>query len=150
VTYNLHVMMRFEFELLLLEGKLAVRDLPDAWDETITRDIGVTPPNAASGVMQDVHWYSFQIGGVFQGYTLGNIMSAQYFDAAVRAHPEIPAQIRSGEFSTLHGWLRDNLYRYGAKLLPEELLKRATGSALTVEPYIRYLRNKYRQLYALD
>lgn len=150
VTYNLHVMMRFEFELLLLEGKLAVRDLPDAWDETITRDIGVTPPNAGVGVMQDVHWYGGQIGGAFQSYTLGNIMSAQFFDAAVHAHPEIPAQIRKGEFGVLHGWLRDNLYRYGAKFLPDELLRRATGSSLTVEPYMRYLRNKYSELYALD
>ena len=149
VTYNLHVMMRFEFELQMLEGKLAIRDLPDAWDETITRDLGVTPPNYALGVMQDVHWYGGQIGGVFQGYTLGNIMSAQFFDAALRAHPDIPAQIRRGEFATLHGWLKENIYQHGAKFLPNEILERATGSGLTIAPYIAYLRKKYGELYAL-
>lgn len=149
VTYNLHVMMRFEFELQMLEGKLAIRDLPDAWDETLTRDIGVTPPNYALGVMQDVHWYGGQIGGVFQGYSLGNIMSAQFFDAAVRDQPEIPSCIRAGEFAPLRVWLQEHLYQYGAKFLPEEMLKRATGQGLTVEPYISYLRRKYGKLYAL-
>lgn len=150
VTYNLHVMMRFEFELQMLEGKLAIRDLPDAWDEIITRDIGVTPPNHALGVMQDVHWYGGQIGGVFQGYTLGNIMSAQFFDAALHAQPDIPAQIRRGEFATLHSWLKENIYRHGAKFLPNEILERATGQSLSIAPYIAYLRGKYGALYELD
>ncbi len=149
VTYNLHVMMRFEFELQMLEGKLAIRDLPDAWDEIITRDIGVTPPNYALGVMQDVHWYGGQIGGVFQGYTLGNIMSAQFFDAALRAHPQIPEEIRRGEFATLHGWLKQHIYQPGAKFLPNEILERATGESLTIKPYTAYLRKKYGALYAL-
>lgn len=149
VTYNLHVLMRFEFEMQLLEGKLAIRDLPDAWNETITRDIGVTPPNDALGVMQDVHWYGGQIGGAFQGYTLGNILSAQFFDAAVRAHPDIPAQIQRGEFTILHSWLKDNIYQHGAKFLPNEIVERATGQGLTIQPYIAYLRKKYGELYAL-
>lgn len=150
VTYNLHVMMRFEFELQMLEGKLAIRDLPDAWDETITRDVGATPPNLAQGVMQDVHWFGGQIGGSFQGYTLGNILSAQFFDAAVRAHPGIPEQIRRGEFATLHDWLKDNIYAHGAKFLPGELIRRATGEGLNIQPYIRYLRTKYGELYELS
>lgn len=149
VTYNLHVMMRFEFELQMLEGKLAIRDLPDAWDETITRDVGATPPNLAQGVMQDVHWFGGQIGGSFQGYTLGNILSAQFFDAAVRAHPNIPGQIRQGEFSTLHTWLKENLYAHGAKFMPDELVRRATGEGLNIKPYIQYLRTKYGELYEL-
>ncbi len=149
VTYNLHVMMRFEFELQMLEGKLAIRDLPDAWDETITRDVGVTPPNLANGVMQDVHWYAGDIGGMFQGYTLGNILSAQFFDAALRAHPDIPEQIRRGEFSTLHGWLQENIYAHGSKFLPNELIRRVTGAELNIKPYIAYLRRKYGELYEL-
>lgn len=149
VTYNLHVMMRFEFELQLLEGKLAIRDLPDAWDETITRDVGVTPPTLSQGVMQDVHWYAGQIGGAFQGYTLGNILSAQFFDAALRAHPDIPEQIARGEFSTLHGWLQQNIYAHGAKFLPHEIIQRATGEGLNIKPYIAYLRAKYGELYEL-
>ncbi len=149
VTYNLHVMMRFEFELQMLEGKLAIRDLPDAWDETITRDVGATPPNLSQGVMQDVHWYAGQIGGAFQGYTLGNILSAQFFDAALRAHPTIPEQIRRGEFSTLHGWLQHNIYAPGSKFLPNEIIHRATGEELNIKPYIAYLRRKYGELYEL-
>lgn len=149
VTYNLHVMMRFEFELLLLEGKLSVRDLPDAWSATIMRDIGVAPPDHALGVLQDVHWYNGAIGGMFQGYTLGNILSAQFFDAAVRAHPEIPEQITRGEFQTLLGWLRERVYRHGSKFTPDELILRATGQPLNIKPYIRYLTDKYSELYAL-
>jgi carboxypeptidase Taq len=149
VTYNLHVMMRFEFELEMLEGKLKIRDLPDAWDETITRDIGVTPPNLSQGVMQDVHWFGGQIGGVFQGYTLGNILSAQFFDTALKAHPEIPEQIRRGVFSTLHGWLKENIYAPGSKFLPDELIRRVTGEGLNIKPYIAYLRTKYGELYDL-
>lgn len=149
VTYNLHVMMRFEFELLLLEDKLKLRDLPDAWDETITRDIGVTPPSLALGVMQDVHWYGGQIGGVFQGYTLGNILSAQFYDTALRAHPEIPEQLCRGEFSTLHAWLRHNIYAPGSKFLPDELIHRVTGEGLDIKPYCKYLRTKYGELYSL-
>lgn len=149
VTYNLHVMMRFEFELLMLEGKLAIRDLPDAWAETMTRDVGVTPPTLSQGVMQDVHWYGGQIGGVFQGYTLGNIMSAQFFQAAVHAQPDISEQIRRGEFATLRGWLQENIYRHGSKFLPNEILQRATGESMSIEPYLTYLRAKYGELYAL-
>ncbi len=142
-------MLRFEFETQMLEGKLAIRDLPDAWDETMMRDVGITPPSHSLGVMQDVHWYSGQIGGVFQGYTLGNIMSAQIFDAAVRAEPNIPEQIRRGEFATLHGWLQKNIYASGAKFLPDQVLVRATGKSLTIEPYIQYLKSKYGELYSL-
>ncbi len=93
VTYNLHVMVRFDLELALLEGTLAVRDLPEAWRERYAADLGIAPPDDRDGVLQDVHWYGGLIGGAFQGYTLGNIMSAQFYDAAVRAHSSIPAEI---------------------------------------------------------
>ena len=143
VTYNLHVMIRFDLELALLEGKLAVRDLPEAWRERYAADLGIAPPDDRDGVLQDVHWYGGLIGGAFQGYTLGNIMSAQFYDAAVRAHPTIPDEIARGEFGTLHGWLRENIYQHGRKFTAEELLQRITGGGLSVAPYIRYLREKY-------
>lgn len=149
VTYNLHVMMRFEFELQMLEGKLPVRDLPDAWHETYSRDLGVTPPDHKDGVMQDVHWYGGWIGGAFQGYTLGNVLSAQFFDAAQRAHPEIPQELISGKFDTLRGWLTENIYRHGAKFTTNELVERAAGSVIDVNPYLNYLREKYADLYNL-
>lgn len=150
VTYNLHVMLRSDLELALLEGKLAVRDLPEAWRERYRADLGVVPPDDKDGVLQDVHWYGGLIGGAFQGYTLGNIMSGHFYAAALAAHPEIPAEIAQGQFGTLLGWLRENIYSHGSKFTAAELIQRVTGGSLSIEPYIRYLRAKYEELYALS
>jgi carboxypeptidase Taq len=149
VTYNLHVMLRFDLELQLLEGKLSIRDLPEAWRERYKADLGIAPPDDRDGVLQDVHWYAGTIGGVFQGYTIGNILNAQFFEAAVKAHPGIPGEIARGEFGTLHGWLRENIYQHGSKFTTSELVKRVTGSDLSIEPYVRYLRTKFGELYKL-
>jgi len=143
VTYNLHVTIRFDLELALLEGRLAVRDLPEAWRERYKADLGITPPDDRDGVLQDVHWYSFVVGGSFQGYTLGNILSAQFFEAAQKAHPEITSEIQHGDFSTLRNWLRQNIYQHGRKFMPSELVERVTGGPLSIDPYLRYLREKY-------
>ena len=116
VTYNLHVMLRFDLELDLLEGRLAVKDIPDAWRARMQADLGVAPPDDRDGCLQDVHWYYGGIGGAFQGYTIGNILSAQFYAAAVKANPGIPSEIAAGEFGTLHGWLTDNLYRHGRQV----------------------------------
>ncbi len=147
VTYNLHVMIRFDFELEMLEGRLAVRDLPEAWRERYKTDLGVVPPDDRDGVLQDVHWFSSSIGGSFQGYTLGNILGAQFFDAALKAHPEITSEIENGQFSTLHQWLKENIYQHGRKFTAPELIERVTGGPLSIEPYLRYLRQKYGELY---
>lgn len=149
VTYNLHVMVRFELELALLGGDLEVRDLPAAWNELVTETLGITPPNDALGVLQDVHW-SIGLFGYFPTYTLGNLMSVQLYDAAVAANPQIPRDIREGRFSKLLGWLRENVHRHGARYLPDELLRRATGSELDAGPYLAYLRSKYGTLYGLE
>ncbi|KAB8142607.1 carboxypeptidase M32 [Chloroflexia bacterium SDU3-3] len=149
VTYNLHVMMRFDFELQLLEGKLSVRDLPEAWRERFKADIGIPVPDDRMGVLQDVHWYGGYIGGVFQGYTLGNILSAQFYEAARAAHPEIDTQMEAGSYQALHGWLKDNIYQHGAKYTAAELVQRVTGGPLSIDPYIRYLRGKYGEIYEL-
>jgi carboxypeptidase Taq len=149
VTYNLHVLLRFDLELDLLEGNLAVRDLPEAWRERFRADLGIVPPDDRDGVLQDVHWYGGVIGGAFQGYTLGNIMSAAFFEAALRAQPGIVDEIEAGEFGTLHGWLVENIYQHGRKYTPSELIERVTGAPLSVEPYVRYLRAKYGELYGL-
>jgi carboxypeptidase Taq len=149
VTYDLHIMLRFDFELALLEGRLAVRDLPEAWRERFQADLGIVPPDDRDGVLQDVHWFDGVVGGAFQGYTLGNILSAQFFDAALRAHPDIPAEIEEGKFGTLHGWLQKNVYQHGRKFTASELVERATGRPMSVEPYIHYLRTKYGELYDL-
>jgi carboxypeptidase Taq len=150
VTYNLHVMLRFDLELDLLEGRIAVKDLARTWRERFEADFGIPVPDDRRGVLQDVHWYAGVIGGVFQGYTLGNVMSAQFFDAAVKANPAIPAQIVSGEFGTLRGWLRENVYQHGAKFTAAEVIQNATGSPMSIEPYMAYLWRKFQPLYGLQ
>ena len=149
VTYGLHVIMRFDFELDLLEGKLAVRDLPEAWRERFRADFGIVPETDSDGVLQDVHWYDGFVGGAFQGYALGNLMSAQFFEAAVMAHPDLPHEIESGRFDTLRGWLATNVHRHGRMYLPAELVEKATGKKLGIAPYIAYLRTKYGELYPI-
>ncbi|MGQ9548053.1 MAG: carboxypeptidase M32 [Roseiflexus sp.] len=149
VTYNLHVILRFDLELALLEGTLAVRDLPEAWHERYRSDLGVTPPDYRDGVLQDVHWYGGLIGGAFQGYTLGNIMSAQLFEAALHDLPDIPQQIGHGEFGVLRGWMREHVYRSGRALDADDILRRATGRSLDVQPYLAYLWRKYGEIYGI-
>lgn len=149
VTYNLHVMIRFDIELALLEGNLLVRDLPEYWHGRYYADMGIRAPDDRDGVMQDVHWFSGPVGGSFQGYTLGNIMSAAFYSQALKAHPEIPAEMGQGKFSTLHSWLVENIYQHGAKFTANELVERVTGAPLSTAPYIEYLKMKYGELYKL-
>ena len=149
VTYNLHIMMRFDLEVDLLEGRLRVKDLPEAWRTRMEADLGVAPADDRNGCLQDVHWYGGSLGGGFQGYTIGNILSAQFYAAAVKAHPEIPREIAAGRFDTLHAWLTTHLYRYGRKFTPAELVMRATGGPMSIAPYLAYLRGKYGEFYRL-
>jgi carboxypeptidase Taq len=149
LTYNLHVMLRFELELEMLEGKLAVRDLPEAWRERFRADLGIVPPDDRDGVLQDLHWYWGFVGGAFQGYTLGNILSALFFEAALRDHPKILEEIEQGEFATLLGWLQKKIYRHGRKFTADDLVERITEGPLRIDPYMHYLRDKYGALYEL-
>ena len=149
VTYNLHIMLRFGLELEMLGGRLRIKDLPEAWRGAMKSDLGVTPPDDRDGCLQDVHWFGGGIGGAFQSYTIGNVLAAQFYDAAVKAHPDIPHEIASGTFTALHGWLVDNIYRHGRKYRPNELVQRATGSPMRMEPYVAYLHGKYGELYRL-
>jgi carboxypeptidase Taq len=149
VTYNLHIMLRFDLELALLEGRLRVVDLPEAWRAGMKADLGIAPPDDRNGCLQDVHWYAGNIGGAFQSYTIGNILSAQFFAAATQVHPEISREIAGGQFGTLHSWLTENLYEPGRALKPDEIVARSTGSPMTMAPYLAYLRTKYGELYRL-
>jgi len=147
LTYNLHIMLRFDLEIELLEGSLAVKDLPEAWQARYRSDLGVSAPDDRDGCLQDVHWYGGGIGGAFHSYTIGNVLSAQFYAAALRAHPEISPEIAQGEFGTLQAWLGENLYRPGRKFGADEIVRRATGEEMTIKPYIAYLREKYGALY---
>jgi carboxypeptidase Taq len=147
LTYNLHIIIRFDLEAALLDGRLAVKDLPEAWRARYRSDLGVSVSDDRNGCMQDVHWYSGAIGGAFQSYTIGNVLSAQFYAAALRANPEIPREIAAGEFGTLRTWLRQNLYRHGRKFGADDIVRGATGEGMSIEPYIAYLREKYGALY---
>ncbi len=148
VTYNLHILIRFELELALLEASLDVADLPEAWNEKYQAYLGITPPNDAEGCLQDVHWSEALIG-YFPTYTLGNLASVQLFEAAQKAHPTIKDDMRSGDFSKLLGWLRENIHSHGSRYTPHELITKATGEALSAKAYVAYLDKKFSSIYGV-
>ncbi len=150
LTYNLHVMIRFDLEKALLEGDLTVKDLPDAWNARYKEDLGMEPPDDKDGVLQDVHWYAGRVGGMFQGYTLGNVLSAAFYQAAVKAQPVIPDDISNGKFDVLLAWMRENIYQHGKKFTADELVQRITGGTMTAGPYLAYLRTKFGEIYELE
>jgi carboxypeptidase Taq len=140
-TYNLHIILRFELELALIEGSLAVDDVPAAWDAGMERLLGLPVPTAADGVLQDVHWSS-GLMGYFPTYTLGNLIGAQLWERLREELGDVDGQLERGEFAPLREWLRENVHRHGRKYMPRELLRRVTGDDLHVEPFLRYLREK--------
>jgi len=148
VTYNLHVLLRFELENEMLEGKLKVKDLPEAWNSRVKSYLGIDVPNDREGVLQDIHW-SYVGFGVFPGYTLGNLIGAQLMEKVRADIPDLDAQIEAGQFAALLGWLRKNVHRHGRKFTPNELLERATGKPLEAGPWIAYVQKKFRALYGI-
>ncbi|HEX6510573.1 MAG TPA: carboxypeptidase M32 [Chloroflexota bacterium] len=148
VTYNLHIMVRFELELALLDGSLSVADAPGAWNDRMQETLGLTPPSDALGILQDVHWSSGLLG-YFPTYTLGNILSIQLYEAACRARPTIPDELGTGEFDGLREWLTQQVYRHGRKYEPNELIERATGEPLQSRSYLAYLTEKFSKIYDL-
>ena len=146
VTYNLHILLRFELENEMLEGRLKVRELPEAWNARVKEYLGIEVPNDSEGVLQDIHW-SWVDFAVFPGYTLGNLMSAQLMEKVRGAMPDLDGQIERGEFGALLGWLQVNVYQHGRKFTPNELMERATGKPVSAEPWIAYVRQKFGELY---
>jgi len=147
-TYNLHVMLRLELEIALLEGTVLVKDLPQAWNAKMKEYLGVTPPTDTLGVLQDVHWSGGMLG-YFPTYALGNLVSAQLWEVINKDIPDLEDQIAHGKFDALLGWLRKNVHQHGAKFEPQVLVKKVTGSTITPEPYMRYLTRKYTEIYHL-
>ncbi len=147
-TYNLHIMLRFDLEMAMMEGDLAVKDLPEAWNEKFEHFFGVRPPDDAQGVLQDVHWSSGLIG-YFPTYALGNLIAAQLWERIQADLPDLEAQIERASFGDLLEWLREHIHQHGSKYEPVELLKRVTGSGLEADPYMRYLEAKFKDIYNL-
>src|SRR5215203_3617487 len=148
VTYNLHILLRFELEVALIEDSLSVEDLPDAWNAKMEEYLCVAPKNDAEGVLQDIHWAD-GLFGYFPTYTVGNVLSVQFFEEALKAHPEIPTQMEKGEFSLLLSWLRENVHQHGSRYYPDELVWHATGRPLDTIPYLSYLKSKFGELHSL-
>jgi carboxypeptidase Taq len=147
-TYNLHIMVRFELEQAMLNGDLAVDDVPGAWNERYQSFLGITPPDDEHGVLQDIHW-SIGAVGYFPTYALGNLIACQWWEKLHSDIPDLDTQIGAGEFGQLLGWLRENIHQHGAKFKPTELIERVTGESLNAKPYLHYLKGKFGELYDL-
>ncbi len=148
VTYNLHIILRYELELLLIHDELPLADLPAAWSERMERYLGLTPPDDTQGVLQDIHWAWGEFG-YFPTYALGNLYAASLWRAAERAVPGLTEHIRQGNLLALRDWLRDTVHRQGYRLPAEDLIRQVTLEGLTDTDFLGYLREKYGALYGV-
>jgi carboxypeptidase Taq len=148
LTYSLHVILRFELELALVNGEIPVSDLPGRWNEAMQRLLGVQPKNDTEGVLQDIHWAMGAIG-YFPTYALGNLYGAQFYRKMEKDLGDVDPRILNGDFESLRKWMEENIHRHGSSRLPAELLEELTGEVLHAEPYISYLREKYGKIYEL-
>ena len=149
VTYNLHIMLRFELERQLVSGNLQPADVPGAWNETFTRDFGITPENDAEGCLQDIHWSGGMIG-YFPTYALGNIYAAQFYAAARREVGDFEAGFARGEFAELRNWLRQKIHRRGRQFPAGRLVEVVTGEPPCYRPLVKHLSERFRPLYRLE
>jgi carboxypeptidase Taq len=149
VTYNLHILIRFELELALLRGRLEVADLPEAWNAAYQARLGVRPPHDGVGVLQDVHWSTGSFG-YFPTYTIGNLYSAILWERIATDLPDIDGQVGRAEFAPLLGWLRTHIHHAGYLDEGDDLIERVTGTRLRHGPFMRYLWGKFGPLYGLE
>lgn len=149
VTYNLHILLRFEIEQALLSGELSVSDAPAVWNSKMQEYFGLTPPDDAHGILQDVHWSGGSLG-YFPTYSVGNLLSVQLYEKAdADLGGQTESQIAAGDFAPLLGWLRENVHQYGRKYPPKELVQRIVGGPLDAAPYLKYLNTKFGAIYGL-
>lgn len=148
VTYNLHILIRFELEQELIGGDLQVTDAPQAWNDRYERYLGIKPPSARDGILQDVHW-SAGLMGYFPTYTLGNLYAAQLMEAISAQLGNVDELLAAGEFRGILQWLRDKIHVHGRCLPPAELIKQATGQSLSAQPLVAYLRKKLEVAYSM-
>lgn len=147
VTYNLHIILRFELEKALIEGSLAVKDIPEAWNAKTKELLGLIPPTDAEGCLQDIHW-SMGSFGYFPTYTLGNLYASHLFSAFEKKHPDWEKHIAKGDFAFITDWLYHNVYRFGRQYNSKELLKNATGKEFSAAAYNHYITKKYKDIYS--
>lgn len=147
-TYNLHIMLRLELEIGMVDGSIRIKDLPEVWNAKFKDYLGLTPPNDAKGVLQDIHW-SYGSIGYFSTYALGNIVSAQLWERIRKDIKDLDEQTRKGKFEELREWLRVNIHQYGHKYDPQDIVQKVTGSKIDSAAYVRYLTQKFSEIYDL-
>jgi carboxypeptidase Taq len=148
LTYNLHIMLRYELERGLIEGGTEAEKLPSLWKDGMGRYLGIRPKKDSDGVLQDVHWAAGAIG-YFPTYTLGNLYAVQFFEQANKEIPGLTKKIERGELIPLKSWLNEKIHRWGRTYRADELIQRVTGGPLSPEPFIRYIEEKYGEIYRL-
>jgi carboxypeptidase Taq len=149
ITYNLHIALRFELELQIVEGRLELEELPEAWNALVADYLGLDVPDDAHGVLQDIHWASGSFG-YFPTYSLGNVIAGQLWETARAELPDLDAQLTAGEMHPLRDWLAGRVYRHGGKFLPAELVDRVCGGSLDPAPLLAYLRERFGEIYRLE
>jgi carboxypeptidase Taq len=148
-TYNLHIILRFELEQEMLAGSFPLEQLPEEWNRRMWDYLGIEVPDNTRGVLQDTHWAGGAVG-YFSTYALGNLVSAQIWEKVTADIPDLHDGFEQGEFAPLRDWLRENLHRHGRKFTPSETLERVVGvSEIDPEPYVRYLREKFGEMYGI-
>ena len=148
-TYNMHIMLRLEIEMGLIEGSMEVKDLPEIWNAKMQDYLGITPPSDAEGVLQDVHWSSGLVG-YFPTYALGNLASVQLWDKMLEENPNIPDEIAKGKFDTILGWMHDHMFTNTVRSTnPRNSWSRPRAVRSHPEPYVKYLKTKYSEIYDL-
>ncbi|MCP4421761.1 MAG: carboxypeptidase M32 [Chloroflexi bacterium] len=148
LTYNFHIILRFELEQAMLNGELAVADLPTAWRDKMIELLGIAPDTDSEGCLQDIHWTGIGFG-YFPTYALGNLYAAQFYETAVTQNPTIAQEMAVGKTNELVSWLGENIHQYGRKFTPSELVQRVTGNPLTHKPFMRYITQKFSGIYNL-
>jgi carboxypeptidase Taq len=149
VTYNLHIIARFELEKALIEGSIQVEEIPERWNGKISQFLGISPPSNREGCLQDIHW-SLGAFGYFPTYTLGNLYAAQLFEKFTATHPRWQERVEAGDLSQIRQWLSQEIHRFGRQYPPEKLCEKVTGNSLSEKPFLRYLERKYRALYHVE
>ena len=148
VTYALHIILRFELEIKLIDGTLKPKDIPEAWNSKMKELLGITPKSNSEGCLQDIHW-SMGAFGYFPTYSLGNLYAAHFFEAFEEKHSNWEKKVENGDVQFIKDWLSENVHSYGRQYTSKELLKKVTGKAFTSKAFEEYLNKKYAQVYNL-